>query len=154
MPLTPSGASGYAATYHEYGVGGWGSDTGFYDTDIRAGIGPGEGKTFAPIYVWADKSYPSQTMYFSLQPGGPPFPPANRRYILELLRVPEGVSGAPPIGTTWILPDHLFTVTLPVYATADGLTGYQFGFTITPTLPEPAALSLLATAGLLSRRRR
>jgi hypothetical protein len=153
MRLDPTGASGYAGTYHVKGEGDWEGASGFYAADIRAGVAPNEGKTFAPIYVWADAANPGTVMYFSMEPGGSAVPPPDRLYILQLLAVPAGVTGAPAVGTSWLLPADSFTLELPAWATDDGLTGYQFGFTITPTMPEPATLSLLAAAALLARRR-
>jgi hypothetical protein len=85
-------------------------------------------------------------------------PPADRDYQLELLEVPDGVTGAPAVGTIWDLPlDSLYTIDLPTYQTANGLEGYKFSFTIGEVVPEPGTLSLLAIGALwvafASRRR-
>jgi hypothetical protein len=149
----PTGASGYAGTYHVKGEDDWEGATGFYSSDIRAGLATDEGKTFAPIYVWADAANAGSVMYFSMEPGGLAVPPAEWQYALQLLAVPAGVSGAPPVGKTWPLTAESFTLELPAWATNDGLTGYQFAFTITPAVPEPATLGLLAAVLLLGRRR-
>ena len=150
--LNPTGGPGYAAVYHVKGEEDWEGPTGFYSSDIRGGLAPDQGTTFAPIYVWADRQNPVETMYFSLEPGGPPLPPTDRRYILQLLAVPAGVVGAPEVGTSWTLPDELFTLALPGFATDDGLTGYQFSFAITPTIPEPSTIGPLAACLFLRRR--
>ena len=65
-------------------------------------------------------------------------PPSNRQYLLELLSVPDGVTGAPLVGTVWNLPSYgTYTLWLPTYRTTDGLTGYEFAFTITEAQPDP-----------------
>jgi predicted CXXCH cytochrome family protein len=65
-------------------------------------------------------------------------PPSNRQYLLELLRVPAGVTGVPAVGTVWVLPlVGQLTLYLPTYRATDGLTGYQFAFTVTEAAPSP-----------------
>jgi hypothetical protein len=65
-------------------------------------------------------------------------PPESRQYLLKLLAVPEGVTGAPPAGTVWELPvQGLFTLALPTYRTTNGLEGYRFAFTISDALAVP-----------------
>ncbi len=95
-------------------------------------------------------------MHFALEADNTYAPPGNRPYTLELLAVPAGVQGAPPVGTTWPVPlDRTLVLTLPTYQTEDGLTGYQFGFTAGAEVPEPATAVLLAFAvGLAVPRRR
>ncbi len=74
---------------------------------------------------------------------------------------PSGISGAPPVGTTWEVPlDELFVITVPTYRWfPDGPDdpvdphGYQFSFTVTAT-PEPAGLVLFGTIMLAGLRRR
>jgi len=62
----------------------------------------------------------------------------DRNYLLELVTVPDGVTGAPAVGTVWELPtDALFTVELPTYQTTEGLTGYEFSFTVTEAEASP-----------------
>ena len=52
--------------------------------------------------------------------------------------VPDGVTGAPPVGTVWeVPPDALFTVELPTHRTTDGLTGYEFSFTVSEAEASP-----------------
>jgi hypothetical protein len=135
--------------YHEHDPFGWLGPTGFYHTDYRSLPAPEESKTWDSLYVWAFDSYTPETMYFSLlpdtsvlcqgrtaYPAAPP--PTDRRYLLELLSVPEGVVGAPAVGFVWELPvDTLFTVALPTYRTSDGLQGYRFAFTITRVVTLP-----------------
>jgi len=91
-------------------------------------------------------------------------PPGDRDYLLELLYVPEGISGAPEVGTVWTVPlDETFVVTVPTYRwSPDGPDGsedphgYQFAFTMT-AVPEPASAFGLIVGGLIlhaNRRRR
>lgn len=154
-PLWPKDAPGYVSVWHEEGVGGWDGRTGFFFDDVRAVPGPDEAKTWASIYVWADVTYTGDVMPFSLEPDGAEPPPLDRQYLLELLAVPDGVSGAPPVGTVWVLPYELFTLMLPAWPTDNGLTGYQFAFTMT-AVPEPTSLLFVAVGTLLvtARRRR
>ncbi|MBU0616963.1 MAG: PEP-CTERM sorting domain-containing protein [Planctomycetes bacterium] len=88
-------------------------------------------------------------------------PPADRSYLLELLYVPEGINGAPEVGTAWEVPlDQTFVVSVPTYRWSpddpDDPHGYLFAFTIT-AVPEPASVFGLIVAGMLlhaHRRRR
>ena len=145
---------GAAGVYHEYGVDSWTGATGFYGIDRRAPLTPEDSKIWVPLYVWAKPSYEDDTMFLSLNNY---YSPADRDYLLELLTVPDGVVGAPAVGTVWDLPlDTLFTLELPTFKTDDGLEGYEFSFTITD-VPEPATVGLLAGGVvplLLHRRRR
>jgi len=147
VAVTPGG-SGFAGVYHQNTPTGWKGPTGFYHTDIRALPAPLEGKTWDPLYVWAYPSYASASMYFSMQArytlcDGEPqsraaYPPANRHYLLELVGVPAGVVGAPPVGTVWEVPvGPTFTLTLPTYRTTNGLEGYRFAFTMTESSAIP-----------------
>ncbi len=129
--LGMSGSWGYAGVYHEEGVGGWEGPTGYWKVDARATLAPDESKTWTGIYVWADPMYEGHDMYFSMQPHDELPPVANRTYELELVAIPEGVTGAPSVGTIWTLSLYdLMTLTLPTYTSVDGLTGYEFAFTI------------------------
>jgi hypothetical protein len=147
-------APGYAGVYHEKNVGGWTGPTAFYFNDYRAPITPDEGKTWSPIFVWADPIYGGELMAFSMEADADNPPPVDRRYFLELLTVPDGVTGAPPEGTVWSLPlDQLLTLILPTYRTADGRTGYKFAYTVMP-VPEPGTLTGLGLVALFLRRPR
>jgi len=65
-------------------------------------------------------------------------PPSSRRYLVELIRVPDGIVDAPAVGTVWELPlSEQYTIDLPTYRTTDGLMGYQFAFTVTEARPGP-----------------
>lgn len=125
--------------------------------DFRSVPDVTEGKVWSPLHVWAAPDYLFDTMYFSMEADQYYAPPENRGYYLELLDVPAGVKNAPPVGTVWEVPRQgTFTIALPVFRTDDGLLGYQFSFTISPVIPEPAALGFLClgSAGLLLRKRR
>jgi hypothetical protein len=59
-------------------------------------------------------------------------PPDDRKYTLELLSVPLNVTGAPQVGTTWVLsPDEgaAFTLELPTYRAETGADAYQLALT-------------------------
>jgi len=137
LPLPVQNGESYAGTYYEQGVNGWTGPTSFYRWDQRAPLTPDEGKTWAPIYFWADLAYTEPEMFIELDPLiylGPP--PPDRYYALELLYVPDGIVGAPPVGTVWEVSYKLPTrVYVPAFPTKQGLTGYQFAFTISPVDP-------------------
>ena len=140
--------------YHEQYVSGWTGPTGFYKSDMRAPMAPDESKTWDSIYLWGDPHYAAPQMSLALQPSGFAHPPPERTYTLTLLAVPKDVTGAPAIGTTWMLPlNEQFTVTLPTYTTTNGLTGYQFAFSASAVTPEPAALALGLLLAAVGRRR-
>jgi hypothetical protein len=148
-----NGGIGYAGVYHAEGINGWTGPTGFLYNDLRAPMAPGESKTWGPLCVWGDPEYVGEVLPFSMEPDPDYPPPANRRYLLELLQRPANVEGGPPVGTVWELSlDRLLTLYLPYYTTNNGLTGYQFAFTITAT-PEPATMAMVALAALFARRR-
>ncbi|MBN2563245.1 MAG: PEP-CTERM sorting domain-containing protein [Phycisphaerae bacterium] len=156
--LIGTAGTGFAGVYHEYDPEGWLGDTGFYRTDYRSLLAPDEGMSWESLYVWADPSYPEEeeSMYFSMVSDSTYPPPPDRRYLLHLVSVPDGVSGAPDEGTVWeLLLDEVLTLDLPTYRTTNGLDGYRFSFTIT-AVPEPTTIGLVAVGGalLLSRSRR
>lgn len=142
---------GFAGIYYEYNPPDWQGPTGFYHTDSRSLPAPHESRIWDSLYVWAYPSYPDETMFVSFQSfqaaqsslcGEQAYraalPPSDRRYLLELLSVPDGVIGAPQVGTVWELPlGPLFTLELPTYSTTDGLEGYRFAFKITRVVSLP-----------------
>jgi hypothetical protein len=97
-------------------------------------MSPIESKTWAPLHLWANPDiYEPNTMTLSIEPASDVPPPADRTYTLELLYVPDGVQGAPPVGTTWsVPPDQIFMIDVPTFMTYDGLEGYRFAFKIWP----------------------
>ena len=113
--------------------------TGFYRNDLRAPLERNESKTWEPICVWARTTFVPDTMSVTFQASTDYYaPPTNREYFLELLSVPDGVTGAPPAGTVWQLsPVGTLILNLPTHRTTDGLTGYQFAFTISEAEPAP-----------------
>lgn len=129
--------------YHVFETPNWLGPTDFYDADLRALLDRNERMTWEPIHVWAASTYPLDldTMPVTFQASAALAPPSDRQYFLELLHVPDGVTGAPPVGMIWALPlDGQRTVHLPTYRTTDGLTGYQFAFTMTKAEPGPGDL--------------
>ena len=147
---------GYAGVYHEYDPVTWTGPTGYYRRDFRGFIAPDEAMVWSPLHVWAGPLFAPSKMALSFK-ADTLFPPArNRDYLMELLYVPEGVVGAPPVGTVWDLPlDSTFTIYMPTYRAADGAGAYQFSFTMTAEVPEPGSLTLLLAVAwsVLARRR-
>ena len=125
--------------YHVNATPEWLGPTGFYHTDLQSPPERNERRTWERICVWAAPSYVQSTMHFSLLAESSL--PAERKYLLELMSVPDGVVGAPSVGTVWELPLlGYFTLPLPTYRTTEGLTGYQFALTITEAEPGPGDL--------------
>ncbi len=123
---------GYAGVYHEADVDGWDGPTAFYLADLRAPLAWDESMTWSRLYLWADVEYGGEEMPFAMEVDEFYPPPADREYLLELVAVPDQVVGAPEVGTVWTLSlDELFFILLPVHLAYDGLTGYEFAFTIT-----------------------
>ena len=144
--------------YHEQDPPTWTGPTAFYARDYRKPPRNDESKTWDSLYVWAGPTYSRNTMFFSMQADTLFAPPDDRQYYLELLQVPDGVVGAPQLGTTWEVPlDAMLTLELPAFGTENGLEGYRFAFTISTVVPEPTTLTLLVAAvvpAILRRRRR
>lgn len=146
--------AGYAAFYHAYDPPAWTGEEGFYRTDFRALMSEGDVKTWGGLHLWADPVYYGQeTMMLSIAADQSHLPPTGWNYKVELLYVPEGIEGAPAIGTTWELElDKTLTIEVPTYGTYNGLESYEFAFTI-EAVPEPgAAVLLLAGLGMAARR--
>ena len=119
--------------YHENGGRAWEGPTGYYYEDWRSLPDPDQSKTWDTFYFWAKPEYNQETMYLSLKSHELYPPPPEREYLLELLVVPDGVVGAPEVGTVWELPlgSEVFTLGFPTFKTENGLEGYKFSFTIT-----------------------
>lgn len=153
--MTP-GYPGGATLWHEAGRDGWDGPTGFYSSDLREPPKDDKSKTFSDIYVWAHPAYPDETMWVSFQSDPILAPPTNRRYWLELVDVPEGIEW--PQQTLWEVPvGENFTLALDAYTALEGRDGYRFSFTISPVVPEPGNLVLVASGAVLllgGRRRR
>jgi hypothetical protein len=134
-PLETFGADGYAGVYHHRDDPLWGGPTAFWKNDRRAPMAWYESKTWEQIFVWSDPIYQEDTMFFALEANmllDPP--PGDRKYELTLVGVPDGIEGAPEVGTTWTVPHDGETlyVELPNFSTVDGLEGYEFEFLIEP----------------------
>lgn len=132
-PLETIGADGYAGVYHHRDDPFWGGPTAFWKNDRRAPMEWYESKTWAQIFVWSDPRYHEATMVFAIEANMLLVPPpVDRKYELELMAVPDGVEGAPEVGTTWTVPVDGTTVLveLPNFSATSGLEGYEFRFTI------------------------
>ena len=157
--LINPGALGYAGVFHANIPSEWDGPTGYYASDNRKLPLPDESKIFSPVTLWATSEYEPDTMSLAIEADVNFAPPAERNYLLELLAVPDGISGAPEVGTVWPVPlDQTLVVTVPTYRWAPDSTedphGYQFAFTIT-AVPEPASVfGLILAAVLMPARRR
>ncbi len=147
---------GFSGIYHMNEPGVWEGPTGFYRTDHRKPMESDSSKTWDSLYVWAGSSYAEDSMYLSIIDDLVHPPPAERNYSLKLLQVPDGMEGAPPVGTVWNIPlGPGSTLELPTYRTTNGLESYRFAFTMSE-VPEPATMSLVAlgAGAMLCWRRR
>jgi len=143
-----------AGAYHVKNQDAWDGDTGFYSTDYRAPLAPGETKTWL-IYFWALSGTTPANLGVNWATVSSYPLPSNITAKLESIQKPEGITGGPAVGTVWTTPPY---VTLPFYATSNGLNGYGFKFTLT-AVPEPSSLLALAggiagLGGLALRRKR
>jgi len=136
-------------------IGGTHYPSDFYAYDFRAPLAYGETKTWI-VYFWAiPGTTPADRLLHWVISTGYPLP-ADMETRLEYIQKPQGVVGGPAVGTVWTTPP---SITLPFYATSDGLTGHAFMFTLT-MIPEPSPLLAFSTgvAGLggfmLSRKLR
>ena len=100
--LTGTGLTGYAGVHHELDPFDWTGPTGFYHRDYRAMPEPLESKTWESICVWATPTFANDTMYYSMQGYG--VLPLDRQYLLELVQVPDGVSGVPQLARNGYSP--------------------------------------------------
>ncbi len=146
--------AGYAGVYHERGATDWEGSTGYYFSDFRASLAEDESKIWSPIHLWATPNYSADEMYITFEPASWAPPNPTREYVVELEYVPDGMNGAPVVGTRWLLPtEDTLSIAVPTYTANDGAGGYRFSFTISAVVPEPTAtIGLLL--GLFLRRRR
>ena len=143
--LVPFNELGYVGVYHAYDPPDWEGETGYYYQDYRAPVDDDKGVVWRPLTVWATPDYAENTMFMALQADTLFSPPDDREYFLELVFVPEGISGAPPVGTKWKVPaEGPFNVELPTYRSATGEGAYRFAFSMSPVIPEPGGAALLA----------
>ncbi len=139
MPDSPVEGTGYAGVYHQKGPE-WAGPTGFYYCDMRAEMVVNESKTWPDVYVWAPPDFPDDWMQLTLGATYTYPPPPTREYSLTLLQVPEGVVGAPEVGTVWrvwpLRRQTSFGIPLPTYRSTDGLTGYKFSYSVSEVLSD------------------
>ena len=134
---------GYAiAVYHN--EPDWTGPRGFYTSDVRSPLHPGETKTWDNIYLWEipAASLTSFTIWFR-----PIYtPPTYWTYTLYLDYAPPAANWTGP--WQWaISPTQNTTLVFPAVKSQTGLEGYRFHFTVA-AVPEPS--SLLALAGGLT----
>ncbi len=106
--------------YHTNDPVEWLGWTGFYHTDYRSTLDRNEGKTWEAFYVWANPSHAPANMFVSFKADAracrnvanpAALPPSDRHYLLELVSLADGVTGAPEVGAVWELSlDQLFTL--------------------------------------------
>ncbi|MBI2842163.1 MAG: hypothetical protein HYX78_02055 [Armatimonadetes bacterium] len=149
--VLPSGWIG--GSYHVNGVDAWNGPTGFFSADIREQLQPGQRKTWL-VYFWATPSASNTDLILHWVDGLSPYDPLVLAR-LEYIQKPQGVTGAPDVGTIWTSPPT--DMILPLYRTVDGLTGHGFKltFTLIPETPSLICLafSVLTAVEFLMRRR-
>jgi hypothetical protein len=127
--LATAGTGGYAGIHHD-----WEGAEGCYRQDYRAPLAPSAGMTWAPLRTAANPDYEPDNMFLSLMANAGYAPPADREYSLKLLHVPASVTGAPAVGSRWILPlDETLTLELPTHRGVIGEDAYEFAFTVSPS---------------------
>ncbi|MBK9128008.1 MAG: hypothetical protein IPM13_09425 [Phycisphaerales bacterium] len=121
---------GYLGVYHHENLDGWTGPSAYYNYDRRAPLDPHERKTWSPLHFWAGPQHTAPLMSVGFAPAMLYPPPSNREYTLRLLHVPDGITGAPAVGTLWYLPaKSSFILIVPSYWTGgDGRTGYRLEF--------------------------
>jgi hypothetical protein len=135
------------------GADGWDGTTGWYTGDIRDNLSPGANTTVDGIYMWAVTGTEGQDMHLRLTMAWL-YPSENGRLRLSLVSIPQGVDYTGP--TTW--GPETTEITLPLYSTDDGTTGYKFQMNVF-AVPEPSSLIALAgglagLGGMALRRKR
>jgi len=139
----------YVSIYKTASVDGWNGVSGFYWADYRPPLSLTRRSVVEDVYAWVDMA---AWQYGFTVVIGPSALEPGVRYRLTLLSVPHGVAYTGP--TEWY--DNA-AISLPYYATDNGLTGYHFRVEL--SVPEPSSLlALLAgvagLGGLTLRRRR
>ncbi len=140
-----SGGMTHVGAYHSPDEDGWEGPAAFYGGDFRAPLTQyGESRTWR-IWLWNDPALPAESVEQRILTGGDPVP--SHLVTLTLAAKPAGVTGGPPVGTTWDLISNLrVEFYLPTFRTADGKQGYLLELTAT-LVPEPSSL-LALSAGL------
>lgn len=133
----------FAAIYQVEGTNGWNGTTGMYMCDLIPLLAPGQTMSWQ-VYVWATPDTASDFNTIDLMTSGSIVSATdNIQAKLTLKDVPGSVTSAPSVGTVWDLSTNGLTLSLPIYTTDDGLTGYHFELTAT-CVPEPSAFGVLA----------
>lgn len=145
----------FAGIYQVEGTNGWNGPTGMYRCDLIPLLAPGQTMSWQ-VYVWATPDTASDFNTIDLVTSGSIVSATdNVQAKLTLKDVSDSVTGAPSVGTVWDLSTDGLTLSLPIYTTDDGLTGYHFELTAT-CVPEPSALGVLACGfvGVLAQARK
>lgn len=143
-------------TYHSPEGENWLGPAGYYPGDFRAPLAAYGASHTWRIWLWNTPSLPLESLEQRVLVLGDPVP--SHLVTLTLAAKPEGVTGGPPVGTTWELvgwPRVEFY--LPTFRTTDGQQGYLLELTAT-VVPEPSSLFALTggiglLAGVIRRRR-
>jgi len=162
LALNLSGkAGGFCLERRENGVGDWVGETGFYGSDYRAPLLPGQSKRWGNLYLWAQNYTPSgNAVFLNPQFGTRYVPPAGYRAHLVLDYVPDSCNWTGKPMDIWIndlSADNTFALPIPVVT--DPLQGTQFHIDVYAPVPEPSSLAALlcglaGAGGVVMRRRR
>ena len=138
--MGPLGIGGRVGIFHENNPD-WEGPTGYYRSDFRAPLAQDVAMTYSPIGLWAEPGFANDTMFLSVKADTLFPPPTDREYSLELLYVPEEIEDAPAVGTVWTLPTDgsIFEIEMPTFRSDTGEGTYQFAFTASAAVPEPAS---------------
>jgi len=163
LALNLSGkAGGFCLERRENGVGDWVGETGFYGSDYRAPLLPGQSMRWDNLYLWAQDYTPTSANLGRMFPqfGVSLAPPPGYRAHLVLDYVPDSCNwtGGPDVWVNDLSVTTTFALPIPVVT--DPLQGTQFHIDVyAPAVPEPSSLAallcgLVGVGGVVVRRRR